>query len=321
MTAPPFLAGSTACWCSPLADRIALVSSERGLRVDPDLPLATDALTQAGMHVDLLRWDDTTVDWEAYDLAVVRSCWDYAWRREEFLDWATEVPRLRNDAELLRWSTDKTYLRALERSGLPVVPTAWDPVTDHDLPAADEWVVKPSVSAGSRDTARWSDPADALAHAAALLAAGRTAMAQPYQVSVDTAGETAMLFLGGAFSHAVRKGPLLVRGEGIRQDRDSRGDLRPVSPTAAQRYVAQAVFETVPRLLPGAAPALYARIDLVAGPDHEPLLLELELAEPSLFLPQAPKALQRLVAAVAAAAERARVGCGGSRHDEAAPCP
>jgi glutathione synthase/RimK-type ligase-like ATP-grasp enzyme len=285
-----------------VADRVALVGSERGLRVDPDLPIAAPALREAGLTVDLVRWDDPAVDWAAFDLAVVRSCWDYAWRREEFLAWAETVPRLRNDASVLRWNSDKTYLRDLERLGLPVVPTVWNPTTAGQLPDADEWVVKPSVSAGSRDTARWSAADDALAHAGQLIAAGRTAMAQPYLDSVDDAGETAMLFLGGRFSHAVRKGPLLGRGEGVRQDRDSRGDLRPVTATPAQRDVAQAVFDAVPGLVPGAAALLYARIDLVGDESGRPVLLELELTEPSLFLPQAPPtALRQLADGVHAA--------------------
>jgi glutathione synthase/RimK-type ligase-like ATP-grasp enzyme len=210
------------------------------------------------------------------------------------------VPRLRNDMALLRWTTDKTYLRDLERAGLPVVPTVWNPGGAGELPEAGEWVVKPSISAGSRDTARWADAEAALGHVAELTAAGRTAMLQPYLPSVDDAGETAMLFLGGRFSHAVRKGPLLQRGEGVRQDRDSRGDLRPVPATPAQREVAQSVFDAIGDLVPGAAAPLYARIDLVEDGDGRPVLLELELAEPSLFLPQAPDAVGRLVAAVRA---------------------
>jgi hypothetical protein len=273
-----------------VTSRVALVSSERGLRVDPDLPIAAAALGRAGLVVDLVRWDDPAVDWDDYGLAVVRSCWDYAWRREEFLAWAGSVPRLCNDAAVLRWNTDKTHLRDLECLGLPVVPTAWDPTTVGGLPDAEEWVVKPSISAGSRDTARWSTADDALAHAGQLIAAGRTALAQPYLDSVDEAGETAMLFIGGRFSHAVRKGPLLGRGEGVRQDRDSRGDLRRVYPTRAQRACAQAVFEALGQLVPGAEAPLYARIDLVLDDTGRPVVLELELTEPSLFLPQAPEA-------------------------------
>jgi hypothetical protein len=287
-----------------VGERIALVSSERGLRVDPDLPIAERALREAGFAVDRVRWDDDSADWASYDLAVVRSCWDYAWRLEEFLTWAADFPdgatRLRNPVEVLRWNTDKTYLRELERAGLPVVPTVWDPTSADELPDAGEWVVKPSISAGSRDTARWADPADVLTHATELAAAGRTAMVQPYLDSVDDAGETATLFIGGAFSHAVRKGPLLARGEGVRQDRDSRGDLSPAVPTTAQRDVAQSVFDAIPGLIGLDTPPLYARIDLVQDAAGRPVLLELELSEPSLFLPQAPEAAATLVRAVEA---------------------
>ena len=282
-----------------MSRRVALVSSERGLRVDPDLPLAAPALREAGYAVDCVRWDDPAVDWAGYDLAVVRSCWDYAWRRREFLAWADAVPRLRNDAAVLRWNTDKAHLRDLERAGLPVVPTTWDPTAAADLPDALEWVVKPSVSAGSRDTARWARAGDVLVHAAQLSVAGRTAMVQPYLPSVDHAGETALLFLGGQFSHAVRKGPLLGRGEGVRQDWDSRGDLRPVTATPEQLAVAQAVVDAVPAPVPGAAALLYARVDLVADVTGAPVVLELELTEPSLVLPQArPEAVARLARAV-----------------------
>jgi glutathione synthase/RimK-type ligase-like ATP-grasp enzyme len=281
-------------------DRVALVSSEGALDLDPDLPIASAALRQAGLAVELVRWDDPAVDWAGFDLAVVRSCWDYAWRLAEFLAWAQRVPRLRNPVEVLRWNTDKVYLRDLERAGLAVVPTVWDPAGAGELPDAPEWVVKPSVSAGSRDTARWDTPTAVLEHVAELTGAGRTAMVQPYLSSVDALGETAVLFIGGGFSHAVRKGPLLAAGEGVRQDRDSRGDLRPVVPTAAQRDVAQAVFDAVPGLVGVEGSPLYARIDLVRGADGRPVVLELELTEPSLFLPQAPAAARTLVRAVQA---------------------
>jgi glutathione synthase/RimK-type ligase-like ATP-grasp enzyme len=281
-------------------DRLALVTSERGLRLDPDLPIAAAALRTAGVDVDVVRWDDADVDWDGHALAVIRSTWDYSWRLAEFLTWADGVPRLRNAVGLLRWNTDKTYLRDLERAGLPVVPTVWDPTDAAELPDAAEWVVKPSVSAGSRDTARWADRGAALAHAAELTTAGRTAMLQPYLTSVDDVGETALLFLGGRFSHAVRKGPLLQRGEGVRQDRNSRGDLLRTEPTPEQREVAQSVLDAVGDLVPDAVPPLYARIDLVRDDDGRHVLLELELAEPSLFLPQVPDAAARFTDAVLA---------------------
>ena len=220
----------------------------------------------------------------------------------EFLDWADLVPRLRNPAAVLRWNVDKRYLRDLEQAGCPVVPTVWDPASAGDLPDAQEWVVKPAVSAGSRDTARWTDPQDVLRHVAALVEAGRTAMVQPYVAAVDAAVETALLHLGTAFSHAVRKGPLLRRGEGVRQDRAGRGDLAPTAPRPDQLDVARAALAVVAERFAAEPALLYARVDVVDGPDGTPLLLELELTEPSLFLPQGEGAAGRLAEAVLDAA-------------------
>jgi hypothetical protein len=285
------------------AHRWALATSAEGLVHDDDLPLLICAGADVGVQAELVRWDDQDADWGGFELVVVRSCWDYTWRVEEFLRWAEGVPRLHNPVEVLRWNADKTYLRAAAASGCPVVPTVWDPSSADELPDATEWVVKPSVSAGSRDTARWGRRADALEHAGALQAAGRTAMVQPYLDAVDDAGETALLHFGGAFSHAVQKGPLLLPGEGVRQDRMGREDLRPVAARPDQLEVAAAALAAVPAVL-GDQPLLYARVDVVDGPDGTPLLLELELVEPSLFLPYADGAAARCVEAALAAAGR-----------------
>jgi hypothetical protein len=212
------------------------------------------------------------------------------------------VPRLHNPLPVLRWNADKTYLRDVAAAGCPVVPTVWDPTSVDELPEAAEWVVKPSVSAGSRDTARWADPADALAHVVALRAGGRTAMVQPYLDAVDAAGETALLHFGGTFSHAVQKGPLLHRGEGVVQDRMGREELRATTPRTDQLAVAAAAVAAVPAVLGHDAPLLYARVDVVDGADGTPLLLELELVEPSLFLAHDAGAAARFANAVGAAA-------------------
>ena len=281
---------------------VALATSDEGVGHDDDLPLATAALAGVGVRAEVARWDDPDVDWDRFDLVVVRSCWDYTWRVAEFLRWAQRVPQLRNAPPVLRWNTDKTYLRDVSAAGCPVVPTVWDPASAHELPSAAEWVVKPSVSAGSRDTARWTDPADVLTHVRHLRSTGRTAMVQPYLDAVDVAGETALLHFAGSFSHAVRKGPLLLRGEGVRQDRMGREDLSAVAPRTDQLEVAAAALAAVPAALGQELPLLYARVDVVDGPDGTPLLLELELVEPSLFLPHDERAAARFADAVRTAA-------------------
>jgi hypothetical protein len=135
----------------------------------------------------------------------------------------------------------------------------------------------------------------AAAHVARLRAAGRLVMVQPYLAAVDTYGETAMLYLGGAFSHAVRKGPLLSGPSADVEGLYVRDEITPRTPSAAERAVADAALAAVP---PG--DLLYARVDLIPGPSGEPLLIELELTEPSLFLEYGPGAPERFAAAIAA---------------------
>ncbi|VXB24104.1 conserved hypothetical protein [Aeromicrobium sp. 9AM] len=279
---------------------IAFVSTSWAIELDPDLPLLLDAAGRRGIDAEITVWDDPAVDWSAYDAVVVRSCWDYFTRREEFLAWAASVPRLHNSHEVLAWNTDKVYLRQIEAAGVPIIETRWDVAPGDDLGDHTEWVVKPTISAGSRDTARWGSPDDVYAHSAELVAAGRTSMTQPYISSVDDEGETAMLFLGGEFSHAIRKGQLLHRGEGVRQDRDSRESIDPRTPSDAQLEVSTAALAAARDILGFTEPLLYARVDLVTADDGAPVLIELELAEPSLFLPQSGGGADRLLDAIAA---------------------
>jgi hypothetical protein len=253
--------------------------------------LALGPMAEAGLDVHPAVWDDPSVDWASYDLVVVRSTWDYTARREQFLDWAASVPRLQNPFEVLAWNTDKRYLGGL--GDVPVVPTSFvAPGEAFEVPAY-EHVVKPTVSAGARDTERFAAGEDSSAHAAALLAAGRTVMVQPYQAAIDQAGETAVLVFGGQVSHAARKAPVLVPSL---TDRLAVA-IEPRQATDAELAVARAAVAAVP----WPEPLLYARVDMTPGPDGEPLLMELEVTEPCLFLGQAEGAAERFAAAVRAA--------------------
>ncbi|MET0819550.1 MAG: hypothetical protein ABWY58_01175 [Aeromicrobium sp.] len=279
---------------------LAFVTSSGSRAHDADLPLLVGAAEARGVGGEIVVWDDPTVDWASYDAVVVRSCWDYLARRDEFLAWAASVPRVHNTPDVLTWNTDKVYLRQLEAAGVPIIETRWDVSPGDDIGDHTEWVVKPTISAGSKDTARWGTREEVWEHSASLVAAGRTSMTQPYISSVDDEGETAMLHFSGAFSHAIRKGPLLERGEGVRQDRDSRESITPRSPSDAQREVSQHAIAAACTALALDEPPLYARVDLVTGADGSPMLIELELSEPSLFLPHAEGAADRLVDAVLA---------------------
>ncbi|MFD0971031.1 ATP-grasp domain-containing protein [Plantactinospora endophytica] len=276
--------------------------------LDPDDRLLLPPLAQRGIRAEAAIWDDPDVDWAGYALAVLRSPWDYPTRRAEFVAWTRTVPRLANPADLVRWNTDKRYLRELASAGVPTVPTTWlGPDDDWTLPAEPgEYVVKPVVGAGSLDAGRY-DLADAAqrelagTHVKRLRAAGRWVMVQPYLSAVDTAGETGLLFFAGPdglrFSHAVRKGPMLV-GPDYGVDGLFRPEqITPRTPAAAELAVAERVLAALPS---GPDRPLYARVDLIPGPDGAPVLVEVELTEPSLFLGHAPDAADRLADAIAA---------------------
>jgi hypothetical protein len=245
----------------------------------------------------------------------VRSTWDYVEGRDAFLDWARAVPRLANPAPVLAWNTDKRYLAELAEAGLPVGPTTFlAPGEPAAPPARGEVVVKPTVSVGSLDTERHADPRAAADHVARLHEAGRTAMVQPYVAGVDTAGETAMLYVGGRFSHAIRKGPMLVDGRTTYDGLYVIEDIRPREPSAAEREVGEQVMAYVRERF---GPPLYARVDLLPGEGGEPVLVELELTEPSLFLQMDAGAPDRLAAAIA---QRTR-SLGGPPADAGRPTP
>jgi hypothetical protein len=273
--------------------RVALATFDGFPELYEDDRLALAPLAELGVDASPVVWD-SGADWAAYDLVVVRSTWDYTLRREEFLDWASRVPRLHNPFEVLAWNTDKQYLAELAAAGVPVVPTTFVAPGEAYQTPPYEHVVKPTVSAGARDTRRFAAGADSSAHARALLEAGRTVMVQPYQVAVDEAGETAVLSFLGVHSHAARKAPVLVPTLADPNE----VEISPRLASPAELAVAQAALACVP----SPHPLLYARVDVVPGPDGAPLLMELEVTEPCLFFSQAPGSAERFAAAVRATA-------------------
>ena len=272
--------------------RVALATCSALPELYEDGPLLIQALAAVGVEADPQVWDDTRTDWAAYDLVVVHSTWDYTWRLAEFLAWARTVPRLANPAAVLAWNTDKTYLRDLAAAGVPVVPTSFLTPGEVFEPPGTAYVVKATVSAGARDAAAYAPGQDASAHVRDLHAAGRTAMVQPYLPAVDGEGETSVLCFEGVVSHGARKGALLELGAGVRNDLVSSAVVTPREPSAAQVAVAYAALAVV------GEPLLYARVDVVPGQDGAPLVLELELTEPSLFLRHAPGSAECFAAAV-----------------------
>jgi glutathione synthase/RimK-type ligase-like ATP-grasp enzyme len=288
---------------------VALATCREFPDLDHEDRLLVPALAALGVEAVPAVWTDEAVDWSSFAAVVLRETWDYSDDRPAFLSWIERVgsvTSLLNPGDVVAWNTDKRYLRDLAAAGVPVVPTRFlEPGDDPGawLPEGDftDVVVKPAVSCGSRDTVRYhtGDPLDeAEAHVRRLLVEQRTVMVQPYLDAVDTVGETALLFFDGEFSHAIRKGPLLARGvEGDKvEGLFVQEQIDPREPTARELEVATRVVACIPG---GLDRVLYARVDLIPDADGEPLLLELELTEPSLFLSHDAGAADRLAAAIA----------------------
>jgi O-ureido-D-serine cyclo-ligase len=307
--------------------RIALVTAREALELDPDMPLLVSALHSAGVDTDTPCWDDPAVDWSRYEAALLRSTWDYVDRIDEFLAWcerASCLTLLLNPPDVVRWNTDKHYLAHLAESGVPVVPTRFvaagaDGARELEAFLAggcaacsvgrpcefDEFVVKPAIGAGSRDAARYGrdDAGRARLHVERLLVAGRSVMLQPYLARVDEHGETAVVYLGGLFSHAARKGPLLQPGAGLVEGLFAPEDIRPRVADPAELAVAAAAYAAIPFTAP-----VYARIDLIHDHAVAPVVLELELTEPSLFLAHAAGAADRFAGHLLERVRRATKG-------------
>lgn len=274
--------------------KLGLATAIASLGQDGDMDSLCAACAAAGIDASIVAWDDPTVSWARFDAVLLRSPWDYMDRLPAFLAWCDRVAtltRLWNPPEVVRWNTDKRYLGDLAARGVPVIESHYlapgdDPAT---LPDLAEFVVKPCVGAGSRDAQRYlrEDRDAAIAHARRLLDAGRHVLVQPYLHAVDSDGETALLFFEGRFSHAIRKAALLRRGQQPTRALFNQDYLRPREPSAAELAVAEKVLATLPF-----GPLTYARVDLLPSAEG-PKLLELEVTEPSLFLPYAEGAATR----------------------------
>jgi hypothetical protein len=252
-------------------------------------------------------WNDDGVDWQDFDRVLIRSTWDYTSNRAEFVRWAHSVGagRLLNAPALVEWNSDKSYLREIDA---PTVPTTFVGPGDPVPGLRGEVVVKPTVSAGAVDTGRFRpshhDRARDLVQR--ITDSGRTAMIQPYLDGIGTKGETALVFIDGELSHVLHKKPVLRPNE-IAPLAEAVGSVvaaaamfDPDLVTAGKAESAQiAVAErVVGQVADRFGVPTFARVDLVPGPDGEPILLELEAVEPCLYLDTAPGAAARLADAV-----------------------
>jgi glutathione synthase/RimK-type ligase-like ATP-grasp enzyme len=281
---------------------VALVTTQGVSGHDDDRPFLDEAAARLGIDASWVSWRDRSVDWAAFDVALIHSTWDYQESCDEFLTWSQRVDALTNlcnPASIVRWSSHKGYLLDLCERGVPVVETELvrrdEPESLASVLTRRRWstvVVKPAIGAGATGAGRW-DAADRPAAEealGALLAAGDV-LVQPYLPEIEVAGETSLLWLAGEVTHAVRKVP--AEGD-FRVQEHLGGSERAVEPTPAELALARQAVDAANEI----APITYARIDCVTV-DGAPRLMELEVLEPYLYLKLAPPhTADRLLAAL-----------------------
>jgi glutathione synthase/RimK-type ligase-like ATP-grasp enzyme len=270
---------------------VLLATSEERRNLWEDEFFLVDALRDRGLTVEPAVWNEPGIDWGSAKLVMLRSVFDYVEDRDGFLAWAEKVEavtQLHNPARLIRWNSHKTYLRELEATGVPIVPTEWvDAGAKVNLPELLEergWtdaVVKPTVGNGARGAQRVTrDPAEPITAEPDL-------MIQPYLTATEDPGEKALIHIGGEFTHAILKDQMLA-GREFSLDRTPRTD-----PDPRESELAAKVLSQVPE-----QPLLYARVDTLVDGDVV-RLMELEVIEPVLFFTKAPEAATKLAEEIA----------------------
>jgi len=276
----------------------------------PDDMLLVPLLATQGWIVKPAIWNDPAVDWSQFDCVVVRSTWDYFLDYPAFQNWLTGLEkkkvRVFNSLPTLRWNLDKSYLKKLQTSGVPTIPTHFIDEETHlaDLCATTGWdqlVLKPTVSADGHGTIRFA-ASDASQHQNFLdqRLKKSSMMLQPYLPGVTQNGERSYLYFNKKFSHCVLKKP--KAGEFLVQTTHG-GSAQEVAPQMQDFKIAEHVLSLVPEDL------LYARVDLIenAGKTY---LGELELVEPSLYFALNRSSLDKFVSALIHFSQRVRRGEG-----------
>lgn len=278
------------------ASNLAVATASAYPDANPDDAGLIDALGQLGLNPALCVWNDSTVDWSAYDAVLIRTIWDYFMHYPAYLGWLDHLDRLRvpafNDTALQRWNSDKRYLLELAGRGVDIVPTqvasrndlrdVLDPMTGQDV------VVKPTVSATAWRAVKGTVD-DALRRLVAELPDGDY-LVQPFVSEIAEAGEWSLLFFDGRYSHAVIKRP--AAGD-YRVQSDFGGITKPAVPPADVLAAAEKALAAVPY-----RDHAYARVDGVVS-DGSFLLMEIELIEPFLFLDTNPGSAERLAGVIA----------------------
>ena len=286
--------------------QIAFATSSQLPSLTDDDRLAIEWLQRQHVQVQPLVWDSRPQRARDYAGIVIRSCWDYHLKPQQFLDWlgqteAQGVP-LWNSARVAAWNLDKRYLQYLGERGVAIPPTVWlekdSKANLFDILGEQGWenaVVKPTISATAFQT--WiTSPAQTGSDQPKLeqMLTRSGVMVQRFVEEIQTCGEWSFVFFLKKYSHAVLK---RTRSGDFRVQNEFGGYLDDISPSASLIEQAQRIVDLTDEQL------LFARVDGIEI-EGKFQLMELELIEPLLFLGRDSRAPQRFSEAIVSVLEQ-----------------
>lgn len=278
--------------------KIAFVTSKLSIDIDFDMPLLVKACQVLDLNVSICDWEDPDIDWSKFDAIILRSPWNYVDKPKEFLHWysyVSDLTKVMNSYSICKWNLDKNYLTDLSNRNINTVPfliikektdykkTVDDFITKHLY--IDSIVIKPSIGAYSKGVKRLSltDRNLIYDYIEEIHSKSLDAILQPYIKSIDTYGEANLTFFNNQYSHAIKKAPLLKENGDVNVPTQ---DVRSFyQANIDERKIAIEALNMVATIFNDGQPLLYGRVDLVRDELNKPIILELELFEPSLNLP------------------------------------
>lgn len=258
--------------------------------------LLFEPLADWGWSAEEVSWRDKQVDWNQFDVVVIRSPWDYQQDPEAFFDVLKEIDRssavLENNLDLVEWNIDKTYLRELEEQGIEIVPSLWRNNFDQrewndfftDL-SAKEIIIKPTISAGAKNTFRiFKGNGKQNIEQLSSTFSNRSFIIQPFMPNIVREGEFSIFYFDDTYSHTILKTP---KKDDFRVQEEHGGRLKKIEPEEQLLAIGDQILELIE------PDPLYTRIDLVRTDSNTFALMELELIEPSLYFNMDPESPER----------------------------
>lgn len=242
-------------------------------------------------------WNQPNIDWNQFDIALIRSTWDYLDEKERFLHVLSQIEasscRLFNPLAAVRWNIDKRYLFDLEKWGVKIIPTflASSAGTDtlYKMFVERQWktvILKPSIGLGGSHSHRV--PLHELDNTLKVLSVSQPHqeyLIQPFIEEIVSEGEWSFVFFNRQLSHVLLKKPAPndYRVQGIYG-----GTVQAVEPLSQDLLQAEAVMARLPFDI------LYARLDFVRVGGLLSVI-EVELIEPIFSFNLVPESIVNLV--------------------------